>query len=139
MSVKGPIILIDDDEDDQFLIKNVMEELGITNQLIVFENGLEALKYLEVTTDQPFLIFCDVNMPVMNGLELRIRIDQNEYLKKKSIPFVFVSTSGGSEIVRIAYDATIQGFFKKESSFSEYKRQIKLILDYWACCLHPNK
>jgi len=139
MAVKGPIILIDDDEDDQFLIKNVMEELQITNELIIFENGLEALKYLESTTDQPFLIFCDVNMPVMNGLELRVRIDQNEYLKKKSIPFVFVSTSGGSEIVRLAYDATIQGFFKKESSFSEYKRQIKLILDYWECCLHPNK
>jgi CheY-like chemotaxis protein len=139
MSVKGPIILIDDDEDDQFLIKNVMEELNVTNQLIIFENGLEAFNYLQVTTDQPFLIFCDVNMPVMNGLELREKIDQNEYLRKKSIPFVFVSTSGSSEIVRIAYNATIQGFFKKESNFEAYKYQIKLILNYWECCLHPNK
>ena len=139
MSVKGPIILIDDDEDDQFLIKNVLEELQVPNELIIFENGLEALHYLQETSDQPFLIFCDVNMPVMNGLELRNRIDQNEYLKRKAIPFVFVSTSGASEIVKIAYEATIQGFFKKESSFIEYKRQIKLILDYWQCCLHPNK
>lgn len=139
MSLQGPIILIDDDEDDQFLVRSVLEELGILNRLIIFGNGLDALNYLKETTDRPFLIFCDVNMPVMNGLELRKNIDENEYLKKKSIPFVFLSTSGSSEIVRLAYSATIQGFFKKESSFKKYKDQIKLILDYWAYCLHPNK
>ncbi len=139
MSLQGPIILIDDDDDDQFLIKSVLEELQIPNPLVVFGNGLEALNYLEVTTDRPFLIFCDVNMPVMNGLELRKKIDDNEYLRKKSIPFVFVSTSGSSEVVRLAYNATIQGFFKKESNFQKYRDQIKLILDYWSYCLHPNK
>ncbi|WP_149240399.1 response regulator [Dyadobacter sp. 32] len=139
MSAKGPIILIDDDEDDQFLIKNVLEELEVPNKLIIFQNGLEALHYLQHTADQPFLIFCDVNMPVMNGLELRDRIEQNEYLKQKAIPFVFVSTSGASEIVKIAYTATIQGFFKKETNFKEFTRQFKLIIEYWQCCLHPNK
>lgn len=139
MSVQGPIIMIDDDEDDQFLLKSVLEELNVDNRLIIFDNGLDALNFLGVTREQPFLILCDVNMPVMNGLELRIKIDGNEYLKKKSIPFVFLSTSGGKEIVRTAYDATIQGFFKKENSFDGYREQIKLILAYWASCLHPNK
>jgi CheY-like chemotaxis protein len=139
MSVSGPIIMIDDDEDDQFLFRNILEELEIRNEPIFFKNGAEALHYLEETKDRPFLILCDVNMPVLNGLELKSRIDQSEYLKSKSIPFVFISTSGNPSAVKAAYEMTIQGFFKKETSYALLKQQIKLIVDYWHFCLHPNK
>nr|WP_295922565.1 response regulator [uncultured Dyadobacter sp.] len=139
MSVRGPIISIEDDADDQFLIKSVVEELQIPNELLFFSNGLEALLYLETTQQQPFVIICDINMPVMNGLELRERIDQNEYLRKKSIPFVFLSTADNPLVIETAYDSTIQGFFKKENSFEDFKKRIRVIYDYWAYCLHPNQ
>ena len=138
MSIRGPIISIEDDADDQFLIKSVVEELDIPNELLFFSNGVEALLYLETTRDQPFLIICDINMPVMNGLELRERIDKNEYLRKKSIPFVFLSTADNPLIIETAYESTIQGFFKKENSFEELKARIRVMYDYWASCLHPN-
>jgi CheY-like chemotaxis protein len=138
MSIKGPIISIEDDADDQFLIKSVMEELEVTNELLFFSNGVEALLYLETTLDQPFLIICDINMPVMNGLELRERIDKNEYLRKKSIPFVFLSTADNPLVIETAYESTIQGFFKKENTFDELKARIRVMYDYWAYCLHPN-
>lgn len=138
MSIKGPIISIEDDADDQFLIKSVMEELDIPNELLFFSNGVEALLYLETTRDQPFLIICDINMPVMNGLELRERIDKNEYLRKKSIPFVFLSTADNPLVIETAYDSTIQGFFKKENSFDDLKDRIRVIYNYWSYCLHPN-
>lgn len=138
MSIKGPIISIEDDADDQFLIKSVIEELDITNELLFFNNGVEALLYLETTRDQPFLIICDINMPVMNGLELRERIDKNEYLRRKSIPFVFLSTADNPLVIETAYESTIQGFFKKENSFEDLKTRIRVIYDYWSYCLHPN-
>jgi CheY-like chemotaxis protein len=138
MSLKGPIISIEDDADDQFLLKSVLEEMNVPNQIRFFENGLEALKYLEETKEQPFLILCDINMPVMNGLELRQYIDGNEYLRKKAIPFVFLSTSGNAALVETAYESTIQGFYKKESGFREFRKQIELIIEYWKACLHPN-
>ncbi|TDE10254.1 response regulator [Dyadobacter psychrotolerans] len=138
MSLKGPIIAIEDDTDDQFLLKTAISELGIPNRLVFFENGLEALLYLETTQEQPFLILCDINMPVMNGLELRERIDANAYLKKKAIPFVFLSTADNPQIVDAAYNSTIQGFYKKLSNFASYKGQVKIIIDYWQHCLHPN-
>lgn len=138
MSKKGPIIVIEDDTDDQFLLKTAVSELGIANKLIFFENGLDALIYLESTKDQPFIILCDINMPVMNGLELREQIENNEYLKKKSIPFVFLSTADNPHIVEIAYNSKIQGFYKKVNNFMEFKRQISIITDYWQHCLHPN-
>ncbi|WP_031527140.1 response regulator [Dyadobacter crusticola] len=139
MSIRGPIISIEDDADDQFLIQSVIEELNLPNQLIFFGNGLEALLYLETTQEQPFLIICDINMPVMNGLELRSRIDENEFLRRKSIPFVFLSTADNPLVIEAAYDSTIQGFFKKEDSFTDLKNRLKIIYDYWQCCLHPNK
>jgi CheY-like chemotaxis protein len=138
MSIKGPIISIEDDADDQFLIRTVLDELNIPNKVLFFGNGLEALLYLETTQEQPFLIICDINMPVMNGLELRERIDQNEYLRKKAIPFVFLSTADNPQIVEAAYESTIQGFFKKENNFNELKNRFRVIFEYWKCCLHPN-
>lgn len=138
MSLRGPIVSIEDDADDQFLIKSVIEELNIPNEIIFFNNGLEALLYLETVNEQPFFIICDINMPVMNGLELRERIDENEYLRKKSIPFVFLSTADNPLVIETAYESTIQGFFKKENSFADLKERIRVIYDYWAYCLHPN-
>lgn len=138
MSKKGPIISIEDDPDDQFLLKSVLEEMKLTNPVHFFENGLEALKFLEITTEQPFLILCDINMPVMNGMELRKRIDENSYLKKKAIPFIFLSTSGSLPLIEEAYKSTIQGFYKKGNSFQDFKKQIELIVTYWEACLHPN-
>lgn len=138
MSVKGPIISIEDDFDDQFLIQSILDELGISNQLIFFTNGLDALLYLETTQEQPFIILCDINMPIMNGLELRQRIEQNEYLRKKSIPFIFLSTADNPYIINTAYELTIQGFFKKENSFADLRNRIKICFEYWQSCLHPN-
>lgn len=138
MSLRGPIVSIEDDADDQYLLKSVLEEMKIPNAVHFFDNGLEALKYLEVTKEQPFLILCDINMPVMNGLELRQYIDGNDYLKKKSIPFVFLSTSGNARLVEVAYESTIQGYYKKASGFDAFKKQIELIIEYWKACLHPN-
>jgi len=138
MSVKGPIISIEDDADDQYLLKSVLDEMELPNPIHFFENGLEALKYLEATKEQPFLILCDINMPVMNGMELRKVIDNNEYLKRKAIPFIFLSTSGSLPLIEEAYQSTIQGFYKKGNNFHAFKKQIELIVEYWEACLHPN-
>lgn len=139
MALQGPIISVEDDEDDQHLIELAVQTLQITNSVRFFPNGQEALDYLETTTEKPLLILCDINMPVMNGLELRKRINENEWLRRKSIPFIFLTTAASPEIVQIAYDEAVQGFYKKATSFDGFSEQIRLIVDYWKSCLHPNR
>ena len=134
----GPIVYIDDDDDDHFLFEQTLKTLGLTNEVRPFFDGREALHYLENTLERPLLILCDLNMPIMNGLELRQNIDENEYLKQKSIPFVFYTTAAGPEQVRKAYEGTIQGFHAKAQDLAEYRAQINLIVNYWKSCLHPN-
>ncbi len=134
----GPIISIDDDSDDQFLIKSMINELLPAHQILFFQNGLQAHEYLLVTQDKPFLILCDINMPVMTGLELRNIIDADPYLKKKAIPFIFLTTSDYRSFIIEAYEGTIQGYFKKEGNYEEAKKSLELIIKYWQCCRHPN-
>ena len=138
MSAQGPILIIEDDEDDQFMIRLALDQLNVSNDKRFFDNGQKALDYLLTTTERPFLIFCDINMPLMNGLELRETINENEYLRKKAVPFVFLTTSANQNAVRIAYDLTVQGYFKKASSFEGIKEQLQLTVAYWKNCLHPN-
>ncbi len=138
MSNKGPILLIEDDEDDQFLISQAIESLGIINSVQVFSTAVQALTYLENTSEQPFLILCDINMPLLSGLELRALINQSEQLRRKSIPFVFLTTTANADYVRQAYDESVQGFYQKADSQAGLRHQLGLIIDYWQACLHPN-
>jgi len=135
---QGVIIIVEDDVEDQELFREAIAELGVMNPLIFFNEGVTALDYLQKTPDQPFIIFCDINIPLMNGLQLREHIDADERLRKKSIPFVFYTTSLNKDEINKAYSLTIQGYFIKENSFAETKEAIKLILGYWDKCKHPN-
>jgi len=138
MPVKGPIICVEDDPDDQELFEEALRELRTSHTYKFFTDGKEALDYLITTTEQPFVIFCDVNMPRLNGIELRNEINNSEYLKRKSIPFVFFTTALNRQLVDEAFQLSVQGFFKKPEEFSEIKSIIKQILDYWHSSKHPN-
>jgi CheY-like chemotaxis protein len=137
MSQKLPIVIIDDDADDRDLLGELSEELRGNHELRYFVNGVEAIKYLETTDEQPFIILCDVNMPMMNGLELLEQIQKTPFLKQKSIPFIFLSTSGDTRYVNKAYALSAQGFFQKPSEIKELRTILKLCFDFWAKCLHP--
>lgn len=136
--IPDPIIIVEDDADDQYFIRTICDKLGVTGELLFFEDGLQALKYLESTQSKTFLILCDINMPVMNGLELRRKIQENILLRNKSIPFVFLSTAARLKEVEEAYDLTVQGFFLKASQLKEMEKSLELILNYWLTCKHPN-
>lgn len=138
MAQKIPIVIIDDDSDDRELLGELTSELRPDHEIRYFVNGVEALKYLQTTSEQPFVILCDVNMPLMNGLELLEEIESTPFLKQKSIPFIFLSTSGDKRYVIKAYELCAQGFFQKPSEISELSSILRLTFDFWAKCLHPH-
>jgi CheY-like chemotaxis protein len=129
---------VDDDKDEWLLFKTALSDLKVNNKLMCFKNGVEAFQFLSTATETPFLILCDVNMPVMNGFELRRRLFDDPVLRKKSIPFIFHSSSASPEEVEKAYELTVQGFFIKTSGFEQISQQLKFIIDYWKNCREPN-
>lgn len=137
-SKTAPIVIVEDDLDDQHLITQIFKRLGVQSELLFFDNGREALHYLETTSRETFMIISDINMPVMNGLELREKINKNEEVKRRSIPFIFLSTAARPADIIAAYDMTVQGFFLKEADFASMEEAIKIIVMYWQKCKHPN-
>lgn len=138
MKNTDPIILIDDDDDDCEILRNAFAILAIPNPLLCFRDTLKALEYLRITAEQPFLILCDINMPGINGIELRKLINREEYLRRKSIPFIFYTTYVNKATVLEAYDMEVQGFFEKGNNITHVKQVISAIYTYWGFCRHPN-
>jgi len=86
------IMLVDDDADTNFYNKIVLEQTDATNEIVVFENGKDALMYLEKGNNKVDLILLDINMPIMNGwqfLEHYEKLDEN----KKATTIVVMLTS----------------------------------------------
>jgi len=139
MSKNGNILIVEDDIDDKELLEDLIVDLGITNTIIWKPNGAEAFSFLCTTTEPMFIIFSDINMPIMNGLELKRKIDADKELRRKSIPFVFYSTAASKQAVNEAYtELTIQGFFIKGSDYNKTKAVVNNIIQYWKECIHPN-
>ncbi|MEO6914241.1 MAG: response regulator, partial [Chitinophagaceae bacterium] len=113
MALDGPILVIEDDPNDTDVISAALRELGVKNTVRPFNAASDALEYLLDTPDKPLIILCDVRMPGMDGLSFLKTIHQNEYLKKKTIPFIFFTVVATPDIINKAYDFGVQGFYKK--------------------------
>ena len=138
MNKGGDIIIIEDDLDDQLLIEQAFQELGYPNKRIYFADGLEALTYLNGQTPLPFIILSDINLPRLDGLQLRRRLKENASLNLKCIPYLYFTTALSQDVVIEAYSASAQGFFVKPSDFNEIKQTLKSIIEYWKRCASPN-
>ena len=139
MNKNGPIIVIEDDRDDQEVLVEIFKRLGYANEIVYFFDGNLALDYLNKTDVQPFLILSDINMPKINGFELRNKIFTNEQLQTKCIPYLFFTTSATRKSVIDAYALSVQGFFIKKSSMQGLEETIKKIVDYWQECIAPSQ
>lgn len=138
MNKSGPIIIIEDDLDDQEILTDIFKELNYKNEVVFFSDSIQALDYLTNTDKEPFIVLSDINMPKLDGMALREKIHNNEDLRMKSIPYLFFSTSAEQKHVIDAYSRSIQGFFIKPNNYDKLKSTIKKIVEYWQECVSPN-
>jgi CheY-like chemotaxis protein len=139
MNKTGPIIVIEDDLDDQEILNEIFGKLGYVNKVIYYKDGNEALDFLNKSDTQPFLILSDINMPTINGFELRNKIFTNEQLQLKCIPYLFFTTGANRKAVLDAYSLSVQGFFLKPNSMQALENTIKKIVEYWQECIAPSE
>jgi CheY-like chemotaxis protein len=138
MNSKGPVIIIEDDEDDQEMLTEVFEKLGYSNEIRFFGDGQAALDFLNTTDIIPFLILSDINLPKLDGFALRSKIKMDAKLQLKCIPYLFFSTASNQNAVIDAYSLSVQGFFIKQNSMAELEKTISVIMEYWRRCASPN-
>lgn len=135
----SPILIVDDDQDDLDMIKEVTDHLCIKRPILLFKSGNELVTYLMQDNLSPFIIISDVNLPNEDGFALKKRILESNVLKYKSIPFIYWTNGASEKQIRYAYDLPAQGFFFKPDNFNDLCQTLKTIVEYWQKSQHPKK
>ncbi|WP_224999368.1 response regulator [Cesiribacter sp. SM1] len=111
------ILLVDDDIINNFINQQLIEDLEITGQLSVVNNGLEAIRYLEKnageTAGRPDLVLLDINMPVMDGFEFLKEFHSMQFPDKEKVKIVMLTTSTSDKDVQRLKEIRVDGYIHK--------------------------
>lgn len=119
------LLLVDDDEDDREFFSMIAGENDCN--VITFNDGLHFLeKVSNNNMEKPDLIFLDINMPLMSGLECLQHLRQVESYKE--IPVVIYTTSGNDQDIDDARTYGANAFMKKPNSMKELKKNISSLI-----------
>jgi CheY-like chemotaxis protein len=94
--------------------------------------------YLNECKADPFMIISDINMPFMNGYELREKIHKDPKLTAKTTPYILMSTDSSTHNFFDNAANSIQGYFAKPVNIEDYKILITNMLSYWKKNLLPT-
>lgn len=126
MDLLAPVILVDDNHDDFFILKRLLTRAGMKNPFISFDHSEEAKRFLEaaIRTPEskliPAAIFSDKTMPDFGGFQLLEWIRQQPGLAM--IPFVMVTSVAEPEDEARAAKLSATKFYEKfppQHAFSE--------------------
>lgn len=117
------VLIADDDEDDQLLFREVIRELPSLVHLSTARDGEETLKLLHSMPQLPDLLFLDLNMPIVNGMECLDEIKANQ--KLMVLPVVIFSTSSFPGNINKVYDLGAHLYIRKPNDFVTFKRAIQ--------------
>ncbi len=127
------ILLVEDNPGDIRLIKEILKETKIRNNIQVAMDGEEALKLLFnqklSIARRPDLILLDLNLPKIDGRELLTEIKDNEDLK--SIPVVILTTSTAEEHIRETYNNHANSYITKPVDLDHFIGVVESIKDFW--------
>ncbi len=112
--------MIDDDPEDLDMANELVKGLHVPNRFISFSEPLTALSFLQTQDDLPMFIICDVNMPKMDGFELRTELLKHPGMEK--IPFFFLSTSKSHGETVLAQECKADGYYQKAGTFLEQEK-----------------
>ena len=127
------VMLVDDNDTDNFIHKRVIELTGFANNIIVKNSGKSALEYLETNKDSidklPDIIFLDINMPIVDGFVFLFEYENfPDKLKDKCKVVILSSSDNKRDIDRIVDNEYVINFITKplsEEALADLKKFIK--------------
>jgi two-component system response regulator len=130
------ILLVDDSENDIKLIKTALHEAHLGNEIIVAEDGEEALdflykrgKYSEFNSDIPIFILLDIKMPLMDGIEV-LKIIRSD-LSFNKIPIIMLTSSSDDHDLKECYENGANSFVVKPVVVKDFMEVVKELGQYW--------
>jgi CheY-like chemotaxis protein len=136
MSAKPVTLVVDDSENDIFLLRRAFKRAGIRESLHEVHNGEEAIAYLlgqGVYADRgqypvPSLVLLDLNMPMKNGFDVLSWARAEPAFKRLAI--YMLTASMRTEDVERAFDLGASSYLVKPSSLEEFTLMLQCMRDW---------
>ena len=124
------IVMVEDDEGHARLIEKNIRRAGVSNEIIPFANGTDAINYLFGTDGtgvgnrgRAMLIMLDLNLPDMSGVDILKRVKENEHLKRT--PVVVLTTTDDEREIKRCYDLGANVYITKPVNYDSFANAIR--------------
>jgi two-component system response regulator len=131
------ILLVEDNPDDVKLTRRALKQNNISNDLVVMNDGVEALEFLERAAVEatagtgclPAVTLLDLKLPRMDGHELLKRIRANPVLRR--LPVVVLTSSKEEQDIIRSYDHGANSYIRKPVDFEQFTEAVRQLGLYW--------
>jgi two-component system response regulator len=132
-----PILLVEDNPDDQLLTKIAFEKARLGNELVIVGDGVTALDYLwgrgdfagRDVRELPALVLLDLNMPKLSGFEVLDQIRKNP--ATATLPVVVLTSSAQDEDVIHSYRNGANSYIRKPVELDAFIKAVAQLQLYW--------
>jgi len=134
---KTILLLVEDNPSDVALAERAFEKAHIANEMVVAQDGQEALDYLWGTgayagrdaADLPALVLLDLKLPKVSGLDVLRRIRGEA--RTRRLPVVILTTSKEEQDVAAGYDLGANSYIRKPVDFRQFATAVEQLGLYW--------
>jgi two-component system, response regulator len=138
MTSLPPILLVEDNPDDERLTLRALRRGNIANEILVARNGEEALTMVLNANPLPSVILLDLKLPKVDGLEVLRQIRANE--RTKLLPVVVLTSSSEESDIIESYNLGANSYVRKPVEIEKFTEAVRQLGLYWALIneLHPE-
>jgi two-component system response regulator len=138
MNDNGPIVLVEDNEDDIVLTRRALSQNKIGNPLVIARDGAEALELLLGSNGHsvnPALILLDLQLPKVDGLTVLKRLRDDA--RTKLTPVVVLTSSKAEQDIIAGYNLHANSYIRKPVDFDQFTEAVRQIGLYWLLLNEP--
>jgi two-component system, response regulator len=129
-----PILLVEDNPDDEKLTLRALKKNQIQNEIIVARDGVEALDYLFGSPERPMgerpaIVLLDLKLPKIDGIEVLRRIRADSVMRL--IPIVILTSSREEQDLIAGYQIGANSYIRKPVDFVQFTEAVRQLGLYW--------
>lgn len=133
----GVILLVEDNPDDQDLTLRALQKNHIRNEIVIANDGAEALDYLFGTgphadrdaDEPPLLVLLDLKLPKVDGLQVLTKLREDP--RTELVPVVILTSSSEQRDLVAGYRSGANSYVRKPVDFEEFTEAVRQLGLYW--------